>query len=171
MQHTPNTHYIHTHTYIQIQYEKYNCVLRRWPKEDYNSMTIKGSSFTTTIHVLVSAVQKLASKVKLPDGLLLYRGISGVADLPPHFFKSHANGGKGFTEWGFMSTTSEKNVAVFYSSLGTRQGTRASPPMVLELKVSAVDRGACIKRYSQYQHEKEYLWVPCRYVKFISYIQ
>jgi hypothetical protein len=87
-------------------YEKYNCVLRRWPKEAYDNRVSKGSTFTTTLHVLVSAVKKLASVVKLPDGLKLYRGLGGVSDSPKSFFKSHANGGRGFTEWGFMSTTS-----------------------------------------------------------------
>jgi hypothetical protein len=148
---------IHTYT----QYEKYNCVLRRWPKEAYEIMVEKGATFTTTIHVLVSAVQKLASVVKMPDGLKLYRGLGGVIDLPRSFFKPHANGGRGFTEWGFMSTTSDKHVAIHYSSSGNRCA-QVKPPMVLELTVSAVDRGACIIHLSQYPHEVEYLWVPCR---------
>ncbi len=142
-------------------YEKYNCVLRRHPKEAYDDMVRKGSTFSTTIQVLVSAVQKLASVVKLSDGLKLYRGLGGVSDLPESFFKSHANGGRGFTEWGFMSTTSDKQIAIKYSSNGE---ARVSPPMVLELTVSAVDRGACIKDFSQYPHEVEYLWVPCSFV-------
>jgi hypothetical protein len=145
-------------------YEKYNCVLRRWPKEAYDDMVSKGSTFSTTIHVLVSAVQKLASVIKLPDGLKLYRGLGGVSDLPESFFKSHANGGLGFTEWGFMSTTSDKQIAVFYSTVGSRGAAHVSPPMVLELTVTAVDRGACIKDFSQYPHEVEYLWVPCSFV-------
>jgi hypothetical protein len=113
------------------------------------------SANTTTIHVLVSAVQKLASVVKLPDGLKLYRGLGGVADLPESFFKSHANGGRGFTEWGFMSTTSEKQVAIYYSFVGSRDIAHVSPPMVLELTVNAIDRGACIKVYIQ---------ITCMYV-------
>ncbi len=150
--------------YTGPMYEKYNCVLRRWLKEAYDNMVRKGSTFSTTIHVLVSAVQKLASVVKLPDSLKLYRGLGGVSDLPESFFKSHANGGRGFTEWGFMSTTSDKQIAVYYSSMGSRGTAHVSPPMVLELAVSAVDRGACIKDLSQYPHEVEYLWVPCSFV-------
>jgi hypothetical protein len=53
--------------YMEPMFEKYNCVLLRWPKEAYDSMVSRGATFTTTIHVLVSAVQKLASVVKLPD--------------------------------------------------------------------------------------------------------
>jgi hypothetical protein len=126
-------------------YEKYNCVLRRWPKETYDDMVSKGATFTTTIHVLVSAVQKLASVVKLPDGLKLYKGLGGVADLPESFFKAHSNGGRGFTEWGFMSTTSEKQVAIYYSYMGSSDMAHVAPPLVLEFTVSAIDRGACIK--------------------------
>jgi hypothetical protein len=36
--------------------------------------------------------------------------------------------------------------------------------MVLELTVRAVDRGACIKDFSQYPHEVDYLWLPCSFV-------
>ncbi len=125
-------------------------------------MVRTGATFTTTIHVLVSAVQKLASVMTLPDGLKLYRGLGGVSDLPDSFYKAHDNGGKGFTEWGFMSTTSEKEVAVKYTTLGSCR-VQSVPPMVLELSVTAVDRGACIKDLSQYPHEVEYIWVPCRY--------
>ncbi len=65
--------------------------------------------------------------------------------MPESFFKPHANGRRGFTEWGFMSTTSDKQIAVFYSSMGSHGVAHVSSPMVLELTVSAVDRGACIK--------------------------
>ena len=154
-------YHIHTHMHVHAgpMYERYNCILRRWPKDVYKAMYKQGSTFTTTIYALVSAVQKLAAAVKMPDGLKLYRGLGGVRDLPDSFFKPHANGGKGFTEWGFMSTTSEKHVAMFYATK-----SQVSLPMVLELTVSAVDRGACIKELSQYPEEVEYLWVPCSFV-------
>ena len=32
--------------------------------------------------------------------------------------------------------------------------------MVLQIRSSAVDRGACVRDYSQYMEEVEYLWVP-----------
>jgi ankyrin repeat protein len=148
--------------YTGPMYEQYNCILRQWPKNVYNDMVKQGSMFTTTIYALVSAVQKLASAIKMPDGLKLYRGLGGVRDLPDSFFKAHQNGGRGFTEWGFMSTTSEKHVAVYYLAKDSQK--QVSLPMVLELTVSAVDRGACIKELSQYPGELEYLWVPCSFV-------
>jgi hypothetical protein len=149
--------------YTGPMYEKYNCVLRQWPKEAYDEMVSKGSTFSTTIHVLVSAVQKLSAAIKLPDGTKLYRGLGGFTELPESFFKPHANGGRGFTEWGFMSTTSSKNVAIHYASMG-RRSNQVTPHMVLELTVNAVDRGACIRDLSQYPHEVEFLWVPCSFV-------
>ncbi len=41
--------------YTGPMYEQYNCVLRRWPREAYEDMVSKSATFTTTIHVLVSA--------------------------------------------------------------------------------------------------------------------
>jgi hypothetical protein len=59
-----------------------------------------------------------------------------------------------------MSTTSEKAVALQYSGAG-----KGKPlPMVLEMIVGMVDRGACISDFSQYPAELEYLWVPCSFV-------
>ncbi len=67
-------------------------------------------SYTTTIFVLISAVQKVARVMKLPEGTQLYRGMGGLMDLPEHFFRADAQGVKGFVEWGFMSTTSNLEV-------------------------------------------------------------
>jgi hypothetical protein len=69
-----------------------------------------GNLYTTTISVLVSAVQKIARAMKLPEGLRLYRGLGGLVDLPKEFFTADPQGCKGFVEWGFMSTTSEEKV-------------------------------------------------------------
>jgi hypothetical protein len=66
--------------------------------------------YATTIAVLVSAVQKIARSMKLPEGLRLYRGLGGQTDLPKEFYTSDPQGRKGFVEWGFMSTTSDKQV-------------------------------------------------------------
>jgi hypothetical protein len=73
-------------------------------------MELAGNLYTTTISVLVSAVQKIAREMKLPEGLRLYRGLGGLVDLPKGFFTADPQGRKGFVEWGFMSTTSDKQV-------------------------------------------------------------
>ncbi len=92
------------------QFVLYNAALRRWPAADYARMEDAGNLYATTIHVLVSAVQKVARAMLLPAGLLLYRGLGGLLDLPPQFFAADERGCKGFVEWGFMSTTAKKQV-------------------------------------------------------------
>ena len=127
------------------QYMVYNAVLRRHPVDMYEKFGGEGKGFSTTIFVLVSAVQKLSRSVALPDGLVLYRGLGGTLDLPDSFFQSDGKGRKGYAEWGFMSTTANKEVAVQYS--GVKEGRPKA--MVLVITVSAVDRGACIRDLSQ----------------------
>jgi len=41
--------------------------------------------------------------------------------------------------------------------------------MMLEIPVGSVDRGACIRDFSQYPAEVEYLWVPCSYIEPAGY--
>jgi hypothetical protein len=60
--------------------------------------------------VLVSAVTQLARQIKLPNGLLLYRGTGGRSALPDPFYREDAKGWKGFVELGFMSTTTSRSV-------------------------------------------------------------
>ena len=67
--------------------------------------------FATTIHVLCSAVLKLMQSGRLPAGMLLYRGFSG-GRLPASFSKADAHGLRGFAEWGFLSTTAVRGIAV-----------------------------------------------------------
>jgi ankyrin repeat protein len=120
-----------------------------------------GNTFSTSIHVLVSAVQKIARVTHVSNGLLLYRGL-GATELPAHFSQPDPKTGcRGFAEWGFMSTTSNKAVAVQYS--GIKQGKPLA--MLFEIQASSVDRGACIKDFSQYPEEIEYLWVPCSFLE------
>ena len=73
-------------------------------------MKEEGNLYATTISVLVSAVQKIARAIKLPEGLRLFRGLGGLVDLPKEFFTPGPQGRKGFVEWAFMSTTSDEEV-------------------------------------------------------------
>ena len=93
-----------------LQHVRYNTALRRWPEADYKQMKFGGTLYATTIAVLVSAVQKIARRMKLPEGLRLYRGLGGLVDLPKEFFTADLQGRKGFVEWGFVSTTSDEQV-------------------------------------------------------------
>ena len=132
------------------QFAVYNTILRRWPTARYEAFHAGGNLFATTIHVLVSAIQKIACAMKLPEGLILYRGLGGVR-LPECFHKADESGSRGFAEWGFMSTTADKQVAITYAGLDEHRPL----PTVFEMRVGAVDRGACIQEFSQYPAEVE----------------
>jgi hypothetical protein len=90
----------------------YNAILRRYPTDVFDKFSAGGNLFATTIHVLVSAVIRLARATRLPSGLELYRGLGGRMELPDSFLRVDANGCRGYAEWGFLSTTSNKAVAV-----------------------------------------------------------
>ena len=64
------------------------------------------------MHVLLSAVLKLMRVVRIPAGLALYRGLGGRLDLPSSFKAADGDGLYGYAEWGFLSTTSSREVAV-----------------------------------------------------------
>jgi hypothetical protein len=97
-----------TNAIMPAQFYVYNAALRRFPKEVYDQLKDADNLFTTTIFVLVSAVQKLARVMKLPQGLRLFRGTGGRMALPDHFCKADPRGCKGYVEWGFMSTTANR---------------------------------------------------------------
>jgi hypothetical protein len=90
----------------------YNTILRQYPKDVYDKFKAAGNLYATTIHVLVSAVVKIARVMRLPPGLELFRGLGGLMDLPDSFRRADANGRRGYTEFGFLSTTSDKEVAM-----------------------------------------------------------
>jgi ankyrin repeat protein len=147
--------------YTGPMYQVYNVILRRYPEEKFKLFQEGGNMFATTIFVLVSAVTKVAKCTRIPEGTLLFRGLGGLMDLPDHFFNADENGCSGFVDWGFMSTTSDRDVALGYS--GVKQ--RRPKAMVMVIEVSSVDKGADISLFSQYRNEKEFLWVPCSFVQ------
>jgi len=109
--------------------EVYNLILRRSPVPDYEAYRGGGNCFPTTLAALASAVAKIARVTKLPPGLELYRGLGGLMDLPEGFWKADENGCRGYTEYGFMSTTSNKATALEYS--GAKE--KRPKPMVTPL--------------------------------------
>ena len=128
------------------QYFPYGAVLRRHPEAAFSAFSGGGNLFATTLHVLASAVQKLSRRARIPEGRLLYRGLGGLMELPDSFFRADAQGRSGFAEWSFMSTTEDKRVAVQYSGAAERRPA----PTVLVVSTGAIDRGACIRDYSQH---------------------
>ena len=139
----------------------YNCILRRFPADKYALFEQGGNRYATTIFVLVSAVQKVSRCTRIPEGTLLYRGLGGLIDLPDNFHNVDEQGRSGYLDWGMMSTSSDRDVALGYS--GVKQ--RRPRAMVMVIEAAAVDRGADISEFSQYPGEKEFLWLPCSFVQ------
>jgi hypothetical protein len=137
----------------------YNAILRQFPQALFEVFEKSDNLFSTTIHVLQSAVVKIARNTKIPDGLILYLGLS--MKFPRQFFATDENGCRGFAEWGFMSTTANRDIAVMYS--GVREGK--STATVLQIKTNSINRAACIEMHSQYQEERDFLWVPLSFLQ------
>jgi hypothetical protein len=131
---------------VREQLQIYNGMLRQHPPDRFQTFREGGNLFTTTIAVLASAVQKLARVAPIREGTRLYRGLNRLMELPEAFFRPDNRGRRGFAEWGFLSTTQDKEIALKYS-LG-QQGH--SLPMIMVVESSAVDRGANVQELSQY---------------------
>ena len=143
----------------------YNAVLRRFPADIYEVFKSAGNLFPTTIFVLVSAINKLSRCANIPPGMLLYRGLGGTLEFPQRFTRPDPScrtpNALGFLEYGFMSTTADKSIAVQYS--GVEEGKPKAG--ILQIRPNSVDRGADISEFSQYPAEKEYLVVPYSFVQ------
>jgi hypothetical protein len=80
----------------------------------------------------------------VPKNRLLYRGLGGMS-VPAAFWPGAEDGFRGGVELGFMSTTSKRDVATYYSGSGAAQaGT------VFEIQAGRVDIGASLSWLSQY---------------------
>jgi hypothetical protein len=171
--------------YTGPMFQVYNTILRQFPKKEFVNFQQGGNLFSTTIFVLQSAVVRISREMRLPPSLQLFRGLGGKAELPDSFYVKNVNGCSGYTEYGFLSTTSHWETAVEYSGLSA-----STPlPMIIRTSVSSVDRGACIKDLSQYPTEvnpssaycilahfhvlgtdahgvqMEYIWPACSYIE------
>ena len=90
--------------------------------------------------------------VRLPAGLALYRGLGGSMALPESFYTADENGCKGYTEWGFLSTTSNRAIAVEVLPAVAYGGVvpdahLASSSIVSSVLCCAVKLGACHIRH------------------------
>lgn len=124
------------------QYIKYNGFLRQG--EGFSKSA--SGAYTTTIYVLNAAILAIARKTKLAPGTKLFRGLGGDRKFPSTFYKRDSEGQRGMVEWGFMSTTSDKNIAVRYSGVRDSKAFAA----IMEIEAGTVDRGADISPFSQY---------------------
>ena len=134
---------------------RYNGVLRARSGNDFLAEQTKQlcgtNSYVTTLHVINSAIVKLG---RLTRASTVYRGVAGMS-LPDEFWEPNKMNVRGGVEYAFMSTTKDYSVALEYSM--TRDG---SLPIVFEVEMGMVDRGADLRWLSQYPHEAEILFAP-----------
>ena len=105
--------------------------------------------YTTTLHVINSGIVKTS---KLTFASKVYRGVSGMA-LPDAFWQANSHGVRGGIEGAFMSTTTDRRVAMQYAASGGKG-------IVFEIQQGMIDRGADVSWASQYPHEAEILFAP-----------
>ena len=123
---------------------KYNTTLRglqssiAFFKRRFESLC-KGNRYTTTLHVINSAIVKLS---KLTQATYVYRGVAG-GRLPKHFRVANEYGVRGGIDPAFMSTTLDRQVALTYAS------SSSGPGVVFSMRQGMVDRGADIGWLSQ----------------------
>ena len=93
---------------------------------------------------------------KLTKACKVWRGIKD-AKLPPEFWVPNELGVRGGIEYGFSSTTTDKDQAIFYANVGAKAGDAMT---IFEMRMGMVDRGADLTWLSQYPHEREVLLPP-----------
>ena len=133
---------------------KYNTVLRSKTK-DAQMMKLakdltKGNGYPTSIHAINSCVIKLS---KLTKAGKVWRGIKDAV-LPKEFWVPNEMGVRGGIEYGFSSTTTDKDQALHYAA-GGGHGKAGDAMTIFEMQMGMVDRGADLTWLSQYPHERE----------------
>ena len=129
---------------------QYNAVLRHFPQ--WVLETTKGNKYVTTIHCINSYLLKV-SRVSPVFPSAVYRG-SARMQLPHQFAAKDCRGGRGDVEMGFISATSNKNIALNYAASGDEM------PMLMKLERGVVGSGAPLAPISFYIDEDE-ICFPC----------
>jgi NLR family CARD domain-containing protein 3 len=128
--------------YTGPMYMLYNAVLR-----DPEGV-LHRERFIYTIHAISSCIVKLS---KIHTISTLYRGVKGGA-LPSCFLNADEHGARGGIEFGILSTSTDKSVAMHYATTSrtdeaASKDTAAS--LVFEIEEGMIDRGADISWLSQ----------------------
>ena len=140
---------------------KYNAVLRGVSRRAAPALVeacerLCGSNrYTTTLHCINSSVVKLSKLTRVER---VYRGLkAGV--LPNEFWEPNEVGVRGGVEPAFMSTTTDRQVALRYAASGSGSS------LIFELEQGMVDRGvpyACHVLFSYHASACGADWLaPC----------
>ena len=121
---------------------------------------LKGNKYTNTVYACNSMLIKFSQISRIPPRRVVYRGISGVK-LPAKFLVVAEGGGRGGVDFGFLSTSTSKEVAVAY--LGDKE-----VPVLFQIEVGDIDRGAALSFLSQYPMEDEILFPPLSYMEVVG---
>ena len=126
-------------------YVHYNGTLRKRTK----------GAYVTTLHAINSGIIKLSKQTK---ACTVYRGVAGGV-LPEQFWTPNEHGVMGGIELGFMSTTTERDVALMYM-----QQSGKATKMVFEIRMGMIDRGAVRAMHSFEPTERHRIvtsfWLP-----------
>ena len=142
-----------------------NSMLRKMMGSDPNlkgGLGVKENRYATTIHTLASAVIRTSRITKVPPNRRVYRGLGGMA-LDEMWSSGDKRGVKGGVEYGFLSTTTNKDIAYEYS------GVKSGNGIVFEINVGAIDIGAELKSISQYPGENELLFGPLSNLEVVGF--
>ena len=140
------------HLYTGPCFVTFNCIYRNHPphivkllegnRGDRNTMS-------TTLFCISSALVKLGRHTELPEDRRVYRGL-GTMLLPRQFWVEHDTPAwKGGVEKAIMSTTSDREVALFYSG---------GKGMVVEISVGRIQIGGDVTWCSMVQHKRGWGW-------------
>ena len=107
--------------------------------------------YITTLHAINSGIVKLS---KLTKATTVYRGVSGGV-LPEQFWVPNEHGVIGGVDLAFMSTSTERDVA-----LGYMKQSGKDSQILFEIRMGMIDRGADVSMLSQFPGEREILFAP-----------
>lgn len=94
---------------------------------------LQGNRYVNAVFAAASCVVKLGRGSRIPAGRRLYRGMAGMK-LPDSFNQAGEDGARGGTEYGFLSCTTSKEVAIAY--MNAEKGL----PILLSIEVGAIDK-------------------------------
>jgi ribosomal protein S19 len=146
--------------YTGPMYRVYNCLLEQYTTQLWEQFR---GGFRTTIAVIVTALEKLSRRSKAPQ--TLYRGGGGWGRLPDRFWAPEEEDvtERGFTLFGFTSTTSDIDVALRYSG-----ALECRPHPTVICIDPGPDEGltcAVVQQLSQFPGEIECIFPPCCYIE------